>query len=238
MKLFITDYDGTLYTSDDSIKENNKKLKELQENHFYVVISTGRSYPSIKTQINLYHIPYDFICCADGSIIYDNKGNILNMSILDKEIVNHFIEFYQKLDYEEIQFSYPDGYYSNLQNNDNLLGINICLATNKFTKEIDNSFQKIKDEYPKYNYLSYAHPNFSYLCIKPENISKSSAVSFLQEKYHISKDDIYVIGDSSNDLEMIRDYHGVCMENSSQEVLNITKKVYKEVSDYIEDILS
>ena len=237
MRLFVTDYDDTLFTSDLTIKNNNNKLNILRKNNFYIVISTGRSYPSIKNQIEKYQIPYDFISCCDGSIIYDNKGKIIDAFYLNKEIVTPFKKFYQNLNYEEIQFSYKEG-YSNLLKDDKLLGINIVLSTKNYNNEIVNKFLKLKDEYPNYNYLPYHHPNFSYLCVKPINVSKSYAIKILKEKLNINKKDIYVIGDADNDFEMIRDYNGVGMINSCDDIKKIVNKTYNEVSDYIDDILN
>lgn len=237
MKLFVTDYDDTLYTNDTSIKENIKKLKLLRDNNFYIVISTGRSYPSIKTQINLYQIPYDYLTCADGSIIYDNKGKIIYYECLNNDIVERLEKFYQELDYEEIQFSYPNGYLNTFQEEKDLLGINICISSRLYNNKLVKSFLKIKKQYPNYNYLCYMHSNFSYLCVKPSNISKSYAVKVLKDELNIKKDDIYIIGDSSNDIEMIYDYNGVGMKNSCSDILKIVSKTYNEVSDYIIDIL-
>ena len=80
-------------------------------------------------------------------------------------------------------------------------------------------------------------PDFTYLCVKPKGITKSSAIKCLMDKHNLTMSDIYVIGDSYNDLEMIRDYKGVCMATSYKEVLDVSKKVYKSVRDYIYDIL-
>lgn len=238
MKLFITDYDGTLFNSENEIKENNKMLKKLQNNDFLIIISTGRSYPSIKNQVNLYNIPYDYLSCADGSIIYDNKGNIISLYPMNTDIIEPYCNFYKDINYEEIQFSYPYG-YSNILSDDNskLLGINICVSTVNYTKELVDKFLNMSKKYPRYNFLNYMHTNFSYLCIKPKGITKSSAIKFLMDKYNITMNDIYVIGDSYNDFEMIRDYHGACMDTSCQEVLDIANKSYKSVKDYIIDIL-
>ena len=238
MKLFVTDYDDTLYTSDISIKENIKRLNELRSKDFKVIIATGRSYPSIKTQVNLYQIPYDYLACADGSVIYDNQNNIVYYEYLDTKITNEFKEFYEKLNYEEIQFSYPEGYLNSLQeDNDKLLGINVCLSTKLYNQNIVNDFLKLKKKYPNYNYLCYTHPNFSYLCIKPQNIDTAYAITILQNKLNIKNNDIYVIGDSSNDTQMIKKYHGVGMNNSADEILKFVNKTYQEVHCYIEDIL-
>ena len=79
MKLFVTDYDGTLFVDEISIKENIKMLLELKKKNIKIVINTGRSYPSIKNQLDTYSIPYDYLICADGSILYDDIGNILKL---------------------------------------------------------------------------------------------------------------------------------------------------------------
>ncbi len=237
MKLFVTDYDDTLYTNDISIKENIKKIKELKKKDFIIVIATGRSYPSIKNQILEKKIPYDYLSCADGSIIYDNQNKIIYSSTLNQEIVKPFEEFYKDLNYEEIQFSYPYGYSNTLDNNEKLLGINVCISTRIYNNKIEKKFFKLKKKHKNYNFLAYTHPNYSYLCIKPKDISKSSSIDFLKNKLNIKKEDIYIIGDSSNDCEMLHDFNGVGMTNSCDEVLKIVKTTYEEVSDYINEIL-
>ena len=238
MKLFITDYDGTLFIDEDSLKENIKYLKELQKNNFSVVISTGRSYPSIKSLIDNYGIPYDYLSCADGSIIYDRDGNILEMYEMSHDILDSIINFYQTINYDEIQFSYPTGYSNIFNTNDTLLGINICISTPNYNDDIVNKFLSIKNSFPNYNYLTYRHPIFSYLCIKPNNISKSATIRYLKDKYNIDNHDIYVIGDSDNDYAMIKDFNGSCMESATIEILDIAKNKYKNVSDFIKDILN
>ena len=213
-------------------------LKKLHNNNFLIIISTGRSYPSIKNQINLYNIYYDYLSCADGSIIYDNKGNIVSLYPINNDIIKPYMNFYKDLNYEEIQFSYPEGYSNILkENNDKLLGINICISTINYTKELVDKFNEMSKKYPNYNFLSYMHPNFSYLCIKPIGITKSSAIKYLMNKHGILMKEIYVIGDSYNDFEMIRDYHGVCMNTSCKEVLDISKNRFASVKDYITFIL-
>ena len=237
MKLFVTDYDGTLYTDDKSMKKNIRALKKLRKNDFLIVISTGRSYVSIKNQIEMYNIPYDYVSCADGSITYDKSGKIVQMFSLDKKIIDAFQRFYENLSYEEIQFSYPAGYENNLREDDHLLGINVCISSHLYTKELVKEFYNLKKIFPKYNYLAYEHPNYSYLCIKPKDISKSYSLKELQKELQINSKDIYVIGDSSNDYEMIKEFKGVCMTNSYPDIIQLSKKRYIDVYEYIDEIL-
>ena len=238
MKLLVMDYDGTLFVNDNDLKNNINYLKKWKNNNNLIMISTGRSYPSIKNQVDINNIIYDYISCADGSLIYDTDGNILEMYKMDNDIIEPYEKFYKDLKYEEIQFSYPRGYSNILLDDKNLLGINICLSNENYTKEIVNSFLLLSEKYPKYHFLNYMHPNFSYLCVKPSGIDKSKTIDYLKEKLKLKNNDIYVIGDSYNDLEMIKKYNGVCMDNSYDEILKISKKSYSTVAKYIEDILN
>lgn len=236
MKLFVTDYDETLYVDDNQIKNTMKKIKKLKENGFMIVIATGRSYPSIHNQVSIHNVYYDYLICADGSIIYDKDNNVLETYPLNKKIVEPYVKFYQNIDYEEIQFSYPEG-YSNIYKDGNLIGINICIATDKFTDELVNKFLLMSKDFPEYNFLNYKHPNHSYLCVKPKGISKSSGINYLKELLNVNYEDIYVIGDSSNDYEMIRDFNGSCVSCANELVKSISKKVYRSIDNYIDDIL-
>ena len=58
------------------------------------------------------------------------------------------------------------------------------------------------------------------------------------DEYHVNKKDVYVIGDSYNDYDMIKEYNGVAMTTSYPEILEIVNKTYSSVSDYIKDILN
>ena len=237
MKLFVTDYDETLFVDDDSLKENARMLKLLQENDTKVVIATGRSYPSIMYQLSLHPAPYDYIICADGSILYDNKGNILKLYEMSDEIIEPFKKFYKDLNYEEMQFVYKEGYSNILTSIKGLLGINVCISNKNYTKELRDNLLKLNDDYPNYSFFCYTHTEYSFLCVKPKGITKATFISYLMDENNINKKDIYVIGDSYNDYDMIKEYDGVAMNTSYPEILEIAKKTYSCVSDYIKDIL-
>ena len=84
MKLLVSDFDGTYYLDDNDIKLNNRVIKKFQNKNNLFMLSSGRSYKSLKEKVNEYQIPYDYLSCCDGSILYDKKGNIIEMYSLDK----------------------------------------------------------------------------------------------------------------------------------------------------------
>ena len=59
----------------------------------------------------------------------------------------------------------------------------------------------------------------------------------MQNKYNILNQDIYVIGDSDNDIEMIFDFNGVSIYGNNEMIKKVSKKQYNYVYEYIEDIL-
>lgn len=237
MKLFVTDYDNTLFIDDVSILENIKMIKELQKNNFYVVISTGRSLPSIKEKIREYNIPFDYLTCADGSIIYDKNYEIIKFYEIKKDIINEIINYKNQITHEEIQISYENGYSNLLDLSKKISGINIVIHNSTITDKTNSLFNDLKTKFPSYNYLVYNHEPYSFYCIKQKNVSKAKGIEFLSEYLNIKRENIYVIGDSDNDLEMLIEYNGVCVKNSTEEVLKACKKSYNQVYDFINEIL-
>ena len=238
MKLFVTDYDNTLFINEESLKENIKKLKELQQNNYYVVISTGRSLPSIKEKIQNYNIPFDYLTCADGSIIYDKNYQLIKFYEIKKDIINEIINFKNNVLYEEMQIAYKNGYSNILDSNKEIAGINIVIHNNNINNKTLNLFNKLKEKYPNYNYLIYNHIPYSYFCVKQKDVSKAMGIKFLKNYLKINDNDIFVIGDSDNDLEMLKEFNGVCVANSTDNVLKLCKRKYNNVSDYINQLLN
>ena len=70
-----------------------------------------------------------------------------------------------------------------------------------------------------------------------QDTNKSNAIKVLSHNLNIDKSQIYTIGDSYNDINMIKDYNGFCMKNSITELKSISQKEYTSVSNLVMDIL-
>jgi len=68
--------------------------------------------------------------------------------------------------------------------------------------------------------------------------NKAIAISKIRDLEKIDQNDIYVIGDSYNDIEMIKKYKGFSMINSVDDVSKISLKQYSSVSDFIKEVLT
>lgn len=239
IKLFVADYDGTIYTDDINLSINRKRLLMLHKLGFIINISTGRSFESIKEQVDKHKLYYDYLTCADGSVIIDKDDNIVLFNEIDSNAINEFIEFTSTVNYEEIQFVYPK-YYGESPDLDKIAGINIAVSTEllREDKSIFERFNKLKNKLTDYNFLNYCHYPINYLCFKKKGVTKASSIDYLRKYYNLEKDSIYVIGDSYNDIEMITEFNGVRINNNNPDMENIGKKMYYQVYEYIDEIIN
>lgn len=237
MKMFVTDYDGTLFTNNKALKLNKKKIKKLHKLNVIITVSTGRSYASIKEQLTKYNIYYDYINCSDGSFIFNNKDELINFYKMNKDIANDVLTFANSINHKEIQICYPREYSDVLKNDLDIAGINVVIESLKMTDDIKNKFYQLKEKHNDYNFLYYDHGDYIYLCIKAKNVSKALSLQYMQNYLNINSKDIFVIGDSNNDIEMIREYNGVSIISDNLDVLAVSSRQYHQVYEYIDDII-
>jgi len=48
---------------------------------------------------------------------------------------------------------------------------------------------------------------------------------------------LFVIGDGSNDVEMIKKFNGYAIENANKEIVDLAKKAYANVHNLIDEII-
>ncbi len=75
--------------------------------------------------------------------------------------------------------------------------------------------------------------------ISPKNSHKAQALCEYADKLGINKDDVYVVGDSGNDISMFNEFHehSYCMSHASPTVIKYAKHVIKRVYNIKDDLL-
>lgn len=234
MKLLVSDFDGTYFTDDINIKKNNQKIKEFRKNGNLFMLSSGRSYNSLKKMCIKYNIEYDYLSCGDGSILYDNNDNIVIKFNLNNDILDKFLSLKDLVKFDSIHYSYPDDYYNEYLD-DNLIGLNLVVQNSFINTNFLNQFNILKNNYQNFDFLDYTHNGITFFCLKNKGINKSSTIKFLQKKLNLETNDIYTIGDNENDYEMLKLFQGFYIGNVSLKIQDVCIKGYNQVFEFFNE---
>ena len=228
-KVLVVDYDKTFYLNDDDIKNNIRLVEKFMHLGNLFVIATGRSYADFLKKKIKYNIKYDYLLLNHGATILDNSDNILYNVFIDENIDN--IKNTLELDKSIMSFC-----CSKLEsrvdfNHKELTKIAVrylpFVNISKIKSQLDNNFSNINSYLVSSNMLE----------IISCKINKSKAIKVLIKKLNIDKNDVYTIGDSYTDIDMIKSFKGYAMENSIQNVKECAINEYKSVGNLIEDLL-
>ena len=234
MKLLVSDYDGTITANIKDIKINCTFIAKFIRNGNIFAISSGRSYQSLITAIHRQGIPHNYISCFDGISTYKNDGKLLWKYEMDKEIIDKLHDLiYIKL-HRTLYYVYNEDYVEKKMNLP-IRCISIPVRINKLNNKFIQEFNKIKNENQNYDYFTYEFDGDVYFNIKPKGVSKSTSVEDLRLYLGIDKKDVFTVGDSLNDFEMIRDYNGYVIGNN-RKLKGICADTYDSVYKLIGDI--
>ena len=231
MKVLISDYDQTLFTSIQGIEENKINIEKFRNKGNLFVIATGRSFDDFMWVVNKHDLKYDYVIINHGATILDSNNKI----ILSNTYINNNIlsDLKEDLSLEEsLDYFCCSGLDSRLDfNHKDLTKINIKY---KDTTTRESIFKKVKDKYS--NYINIYPISDAKIEIVSKDSSKYIAAKSLIDKLNINKDNIYVIGDSYSDIEIVKNFNGYCMKNSVDELKKVATKEYNSVSELLKYI--
>ncbi len=227
MKILFSDFDNTLYVEDEKSFQNNiESIKKFINLGNIFGIITGRSYSDIKVLLNKYSIPYSYLICEDGAKIYNSTDYSINTINIDSKEVEKIIEILTDNNYK---YYLDDGY--NITTN-----INDCVkiyTTYDNYEDAKRVIELLREKTNTFSYLSRIHINITH-----KDANKKSALHKLIEIENLPLNDLYVIGDNVNDLEMLKSFSGAVVKNHSNDLNQLNKSEYNNVSDYIEELLN
>lgn len=242
MAVVFFDIDGTLWDENFIVPESTKRaIKQLQNNGHKAFICTGRAMGNVNDP-QFDAIGFDGFVAAcgnhvemDGKILYER-----NMSYEEVKLIYDVCHKYhmpiiyegttcQWLDREGFE---GDSYIAYIveELKDSALFLDECkiedIHANKFS-----ALANEKTDYPAI--LKELSSQFDFMDhgdgiveAVPTGTSKATGIAWLCDYLHISIDDVYAIGDSVNDLEMLRFAgHSIAMGNASSAA--------KEAAQYI-----
>lgn len=231
-KMLISDYDNTFYLNDNDIKNNIDKVKEFRSKNNIFVIATGRSYYDFNTKLNKYPIKFDYLIINQGATILDANGNIIKNYTIDNVIKDQLINEIELYDQEEMFAC------SILESRVSIKNNNITKIHKKYDtlEKARNVSKEINKKYQN-DIITYLIPSSNSIEIISSKTNKANAIQKIADLEKITKENIFTIGDSYNDIEMIANFNGYCMKNAQDEIKKISKKEYRSVSKLIEELL-
>ena len=200
-KLLVSDYDGTFNKCKSS---NIDAIKKFIGNGNIFSIASARSFKSLKSETNKYNIPYDYLICNNGGIIFDKDDNIIYFHPILNSFILKVLKYISKLDILK-NISFKD-IYGNITTNLNEVYEIICTISN-------NNLDRLNEIRNELNYLCSIP--FIHILIFSKEIDKVDGIDIIASKESITEESIYTIGNDFFDKNMLLKYNGHRMFNSN-----------------------
>ncbi|MDY6367297.1 MAG: HAD family hydrolase [Clostridia bacterium] len=248
--MFIADYDGTLGDFGGINAETVKAIKEYERRGGIFAICSGRMFKNVRDICNNYGIASAVVSYQGARINERESGKLLFGGEIEKGLAVEVLSSLKGLPVKPAVLSDEYIFYTQTspyieaykiakivelkQVNDlakaAALGEFAVLKINVICGE-ENKADFISENAEKYKGKLIVNSGGESLAefINP-NCSKGKSVEFLANHFGIPKSKVITVGDSTNDIELVRgEWHGVAVGDAKEEL----KKYAKEVTvDY------
>ncbi|MFV0394442.1 MAG: HAD-IIB family hydrolase [Coprobacillaceae bacterium] len=250
MKILASDFDGTLYVDNTISEENMEAIKKFQDAGNWFGLCTGRVLMGVERCAK--DIDFDFYILNTGSVVLDKKKEDITRHGFPVEIADEIGEMaYKKADimlfYENNAYSYK--VFNNKRGKGELTFTVLTSFKETGAKQLESlsiifDTEKEAEEFAaiineKYPGICSAHQNVDAVDVVAPNCSKATGIDDIQKYYNLDRNDIYVIGDSYNDIVMFE-----AVENSfsfpyaPKNVQDKAKYIVKDIAEAIDMMLS
>ena len=213
MKLLASDFDNTLLF-DNQMKDNDvKAIHQFQEEGHLFGICSGRSLEGILRPSVPYGIDYDFYILLSGALIVSKKKEVLFEKKVPLSLVKEIFAFLNEKDlsvvvedtmYKIFKTKEKDHHGIYLNSLDELKVENVNAFSFHFAEdEIELATFYTQKIHKQYGDVIEAYQNNRHIDLAAKGCSKGQGIQFIQDYFHLPKDNIYAIGDSWNDLPML-----------------------------------
>ena len=221
IKLIVSDCDGTIVpeaTFDINV-EYESVIEKLIDKGIIFALASGRQYHSMVKLMPRISKKIYFLADNSASIVYN--GELLSSLYLDENIVKEMIEYVRKHKKIRLVLSRMDGYY--IESNDtylhhkvfnNLEGLGEVVpdlykyikGTTKVSilakSDLYEISQDLKNKWG--DKLHIAISGSEWIDITDEKATKGYGAKFLQKKFNITKEETMGLGNSYNDIELLK----------------------------------
>jgi len=244
-KMFVIDLDGTLLNQYAKLSEKTIEYIQTIKNDHYIIINTGRPYYTCHMFYTQLGLDTPFIS-DNGGTIWHNLDESVSFGI-DYHIINQLGKKFDQIIKSAFFVHGKDVYAYNY--NKRLLDIFYVYIPEETVKKVelvdlkvnavgfvmvlDNKSVTEFEDYVKNELKDAVGIRFWGADAKQgiyelyaKDVSKMSAITYLQKMYNVSDDNVYSFGDGINDQEMIVGVkNSVAMKNASALIRSLAKSV-------------
>ena len=237
-KLIVIDLDNTLLNNEHQISQFNREvIKKVQAKGIEVIIATGRMYVSAQPYINELTLKTEAIV-YNGAMVKDiTSGQVKYHKPIDKNIARVIIEDLKR-EGLHINLYQHDKLYVDQDNEykkryEEVSGVKAQIVDNLVELDFDDPTKLliIEDDSDKHTYYQkYLREKYGnkidvtestkyFIEVGAKNVNKGKTLQQISQSKGIKQEEVMAIGDSFNDIEMLK-YAGtaIAMQNAAEAV--------------------
>lgn len=249
MKIAVTDFDGTLSRQRMVADSDLEAIRQWRDAGGLFGIATGRALSMTVLETEKWGIPFDFLICANGAVVYNSDLQVLASRDMGAEVIGQLlrhpaagesfhwqiccgdtVKVHVKSDlswFPRIGVPYEDVAEAEALAVTDAEQVSLAYATdvecNRWVAELTDRFgDDIK-----------LHQNAAFVDITAGGIDKAVGIGRLLELAGWNGADIFVIGDAENDLAMIRKYDGFTVPGARDVIKKAARAVFPSVGDML-----
>lgn len=245
MKILVSDLDGTIYRNKMVSAIDLKMINDFASRNMFV-IATGRNENTFSFFSEHYDLAYQYVILCNGALIQDkNQQTIIKHSFNKDDDLTNIFEILHLYSNQQISVSlsfekgglylpkWKDGLFNQVKANLSYEMLGICLEiVDKDLKVVEDIYQQLLK-----NISFNIERNNQYIDILPKGVSKKNAIKELIARCHSKEDDLYVVGDSYNDLSMFEiNKHNFIIDKGIESLNKKATYVVDSISDCLKII--
>lgn len=251
MRVAVTDYDGTLNFRGTIDPLSMEAIFRWRDAGNRFGIATGRDLSMIRHEIEKWSIPFDFLICCNGAVIYGPDLAVWRSADIEDALIPAVLSHPAAKKSMHVELCRGEKTYLCIQDEKTWfpeLGSPYVQITRKAAMAV-KGVQQIAFAYfsdsdavrhtaelnHDFGDALFPHHNGPCIDLTRSTVSKADGIDTLLEKTGWPAKGLLAIGDGDNDLSMIRKYSGFAVSRATDTVKTAAQGVYESVGQMLTD---
>ena len=250
MKCAVSDFDRTLYVDGQISPKNIQAIKRWQAAGHWFVVATGRNESSLRAKLDLYDCQPDAYILNNGAVVRLKDGKEIYCKLIDNDTVREILQYLYSVDRDGSGVSMRDRKVNVLSRDntttqkpsDGVITIDqigelkeVVQIHTRRPSDINWIISLCRDLNERFPEIT-AYANVWNADIMAHGVDKAAGIGCL-EQYVGGFDEILTVGDSENDVRMIRDYGGVTVPDGCENARNAAVRIVSDVAEYLDSCM-